>query len=100
MVVIITFIIMKRNYGDGNTVEEYCIPFISWSFYEIIKYWKERKNNSEHCIIAGGLYGVTLNLFDDQNYKFYTDLCRILLYLYIWSTRENIQILKITLYLV
>ena len=30
IVVAITLFAMKINYCDGNTVEEWCIPFISW----------------------------------------------------------------------
>lgn len=96
MVLIITLIIMKRNYGDGNTVEEYCIPFISWSFYEIIKYWKGRKNNSEHCIIAGGLYGVTFGVCLTTRITNFIPICAGILFIFIYLLykKKYINILK------
>ena len=61
IVVLVTLLAMKNNYIDGNTVEEYCLPFISWSTYGIIRYWKQ-KNDEMHDIRWAFLYGVTFGI--------------------------------------
>lgn len=60
-VVLITLLAMKRNYGDGNTVEEYCLPFICWSFYGILNFWKSR-DSEKHSPKWAFLYGLTLGI--------------------------------------
>lgn len=60
-VVFIALIAMKRNYCDGNTVEEYCLPFISWSIYGILCYWKN-ENYLEHDPKWTFLYGLTFGI--------------------------------------
>lgn len=60
-VVLITLLVMKRNYGDGNTVEEYCLPFICWSFYGILNFWKQ-SDNVKHSPKWAFLYGLTLGI--------------------------------------
>lgn len=61
VVVIITLIAMKLNYIDGNTVEEYCIPFISWSIYGIILYCKNA-DKKQHSPKWAFLYGLTFGI--------------------------------------
>lgn len=60
-VVMIALIAMKRNYCDGNTVEEWCIPFISWSFYGIIRYYKNI-DKKQHDMKWAFLYGLTFGI--------------------------------------
>ena len=47
---------IKYNYIDGNTVEEWCLPFLLYSFYLILKYFKQEKS----CNPSNGLvFGLT-----------------------------------------
>ena len=61
VVVMITLVAMKLNYVDGNTVEEYCIPFISWSIYEIILYYKN-VDQELHSPKRAFFYGLTFGI--------------------------------------
>ena len=61
MVVIITLFLMKLNYCDGNSVEEYCLPFISWSLFGIIRFWK-CKDMQNHNPKWAFVYGLTLGV--------------------------------------
>ncbi len=61
LVVFATFAFMKQNYVDGNTVEEYCLPFISWSFYYILKYLRDGKVR-EHDYKVSLIYGMTVGV--------------------------------------
>lgn len=40
MTCLMALICTKLNYVEGNTVEEYCVPFIAWSLYGITKWFK------------------------------------------------------------
>ena len=40
VIIILTLISIKLNYKEGNNVEDYCLPFIIWSFYYIIRYFR------------------------------------------------------------
>lgn len=35
-------------FSDGNTTEEFSMPFLVWSLYGILKYWKSRKTDKSH----------------------------------------------------
>lgn len=73
VVVIITLIAMKRNYWEGNTVEEWCIPFISWSFYGIIQYYKDIDKNTHTRSEMGVFVWINIwNLLFDKNNKLYS----------------------------
>lgn len=56
--VIISLIAMKVNYVEGNTVEEFCLPFICWSIYGIIIYLRNR-NFEQHSVLWTFFYGIT-----------------------------------------
>lgn len=59
--VIISLIAMKVNYVEGNTVEEFCLPFICWSTYGIITYMKNR-DFKRHSILWAFFYGITAGI--------------------------------------
>ena len=54
----ITLICIKANYIEGNTVEEYCIPFIAWSIYGLLT-WLTDNDIEYHDSKWAFLYGVT-----------------------------------------
>ncbi len=62
IVVIIALLAMKRNYCQGNTVEEYCLPFISWSMLGIIGYFKNIYKVGRHLPKWSFLYGLTFGM--------------------------------------
>ncbi len=55
--VLLSLIAMNFNYMEGNSVEEYCLPFLTWSLYGILKYFQE--NHIEHSWKWAFLYGIT-----------------------------------------
>lgn len=58
IVSILTLICAKANYIEGNTVEEYCVPFIAWSLYGILK-WLTCGEYGPHEAKWAFLYGTT-----------------------------------------
>lgn len=49
--------VIKINYTTGNTVEEICLPFLGWSTYGLLRYFK--KKDIEHPIWWAFFYGIT-----------------------------------------
>lgn len=43
--VLLTLLFSRFNYWEGNTVEEYCLPFLAWSLYTIILYIRNPKED-------------------------------------------------------
>ena len=60
--IIISLIVMKRNYVDGNSVEEYCIPFITWSLVGFFMQEQELKKFNKISYRWTFLYGVTFGI--------------------------------------
>lgn len=59
--VTISLIAMKYNYVEGNSVEEYCLPFLCWSMYGLLKwYWGGKYK--EHSYRWAILYGITAGI--------------------------------------
>ena len=56
-IVFITLCSMKYNYVEGNSVEEYCLPFIVWSTYGIVKWFMS--DRKRHKLKWSCLYGIT-----------------------------------------
>ena len=56
-IVFITLCSMKYNYVEGNSVEEYCLPFIVWSTYGIVKWFMS--DRKRHKFKWSCLYGIT-----------------------------------------
>jgi hypothetical protein len=56
--VVITLIVMKINYAEGNSVEEYCLPFLIWSVYGLSS-WFKLGGQREHNWHWSVLYGIT-----------------------------------------
>lgn len=60
IVVLISLIIYKRNYVDGNGVEEYCLPLIAVStYYQIRFFYHKFKEHSPHIAV---FYGITFGV--------------------------------------
>ena len=57
---VITLVLMKNNYQEGNSVEEYCLPFLFWSAYGLIKYYEE--DVDEHKSFFSLIYGLTFGI--------------------------------------
>lgn len=55
-VVVFLFAVL-RNYHEGNSVEEYCLPFLVWSLYGITKWFMGKRE--EHNAWWALLYGIT-----------------------------------------
>ena len=55
--VFITLCCMKWNYVEGNSVEEYCLPFLIWSTYGLVRWYNSERRN--HDIRWTVLYGMT-----------------------------------------
>lgn len=95
IVVAITLFAMKINYCDGNTVEEWCIPFISWSLYGIIRYWKDYTNR-EHNPKWSFLYGLTFGICFLTRITNFLPLCAGIFYiiLYLLYKKQYGNIMK------
>lgn len=55
--VLIAMVLMLLNYVQGNTVEEYCLPFLTWSLYGLLLFFYG--NQSCHDWRWALLYGAT-----------------------------------------
>lgn len=54
---------MYYIYEGGDMTEEYCLPFLMWSLYYIVKYLKgEGKKKEEHPVGSALLYGICLGI--------------------------------------
>ncbi len=58
--VCLSLILMRNNYSSGNTVEEYCIPFLCWSAFFLLKYLYRQE--SIHHYRCSFFYGITLGI--------------------------------------
>lgn len=56
----IALIFLKVNYSEGNSVEEYCLPFITTSSYYQIKFFYQ--HSDEHSPLAALLYGLSIGV--------------------------------------
>lgn len=61
--ILVSLIVLQACYCNGNSVEEYCLPFITSSVYFQVKYLSEyasdKKSNVYHNPWIAFLYGVT-----------------------------------------
>ena len=55
---------VKVDYEQGNTVEEYCLPFIVWSVYFLFRYFAERREKGprDHEPKLAFFYGITASV--------------------------------------
>jgi len=60
VVSLLCLIALKLNYGDGNYVEEYCMPFISFSVYFQMKFFYQKQE--EHSPYAAAFYGLSFGV--------------------------------------
>lgn len=60
LIVFLAITFLRHNYMDGNSVEEYCLPFLGWSFYGIWKYFDS--DMEEHPAWWGFIYGCTVGV--------------------------------------
>jgi len=60
IVVVISLIIYKRNYVEGNCVEEYCLPFLAVSTYFQMKflYCKDKRHSPYVAMFYGIAFGI------------------------------------------
>lgn len=56
ILITITLLASLQNYNEGDTVEEYCVPFLCWSLYGLMKWYKNQGNHSAKWAL---LYGIT-----------------------------------------
>lgn len=56
----IALIFLKLNYSEGNSVEEYCLPFITVSSYYQLRFFYQRSDT--HPPLAALWYGMTLGV--------------------------------------
>lgn len=61
MTCLVALICTKLNYVEGNTVEEYCIPFIAWSLYGVTK-WFKGEDHALHDPMWAFVYGLTFGV--------------------------------------
>lgn len=61
MTCLMALICTKLNYVEGNTVEEYCVPFIAWSLYGIAK-WFKGEDHALHDPMWAFVYGLTFGV--------------------------------------
>ena len=59
-VVVISMVIYKRNYNEGNSVEEYCLPFLAVSIYFQMKFLYHKLQ--QHSPYAAVFYGITFGI--------------------------------------
>ena len=84
LVVLITLLAMKRNYCSGNTVEEYCLPFISWSMLGIINYMKNIYREGYHSPKWSFLYGFTFGICFLTRITNFIPLCMGILFIIVY----------------
>ena len=60
IVVIVSMILYKRNYMDGNSVEEYCLPFLIVSLCFMMKFLYQKLQ--QHSPYATVFYGITFGI--------------------------------------
>lgn len=60
--VLLSLSFLKIVYLNGNTVEEYCLPFIGFSIYYIVSYLSNDSVNTDHPARYAFLYGVTFSV--------------------------------------
>lgn len=60
IVVVISLIVYKRNYVEGNCVEEYCLPFLAVSTYFQMRfiYRKEKQHSPYVAMFYGTAFGI------------------------------------------
>lgn len=58
---LLSLLSMKANYSEGNSVEEYCVPFICWSMYGLLKYYLKHRGK-QHDFRWAFFYGVTFGI--------------------------------------
>ena len=84
LVVLVTLLAMKRNYCSGNTVEEYCLPFISWSMLGIINYMKNIYREGYHSPKWSFLYGFTFGICFLTRITNFIPLCMGILFIIVY----------------
>ncbi len=57
LVSILSLLALQNNYNSGNTVDEYCLPFICWSYYGFVLWF--RSERTMHPARWSFLYGCT-----------------------------------------
>lgn len=91
--VILTFVsllILNIYFGAGNFTEEYCFPFLLWSFYFAIKYLRNEKVKSiEHKPIYSLLYGITFMICALTRITNAIPLCIIIIIGFVVMIREK-----------
>ncbi len=80
--VFITLILMRNNYAEGNSVEEYCLPFICWSAYFLLRDLCSTDNFFDYRL--GFLYGITAGICFLTRITNFIPLCGMLL-IYIFT---------------
>lgn len=73
---------MKRNYVEGNTVEEYCLPFLCWSVFAMLLWFRGKRE--DHPWPAAFLYGVTAGVCLMTRMTNVVPLCGGILVISIW----------------
>lgn len=56
---LLSLIFLSRSYADGNSVQEYALPFLSASTYYIVKFLIGPQHKKEHSPKRAVLYGVS-----------------------------------------
>ena len=60
IIITIIALLLNRIYFAGNMTEDYCIPFLVWSMYFVVKYFKcDIDNDIEHNVKYAFFYGIT-----------------------------------------
>ncbi|SDH59196.1 Dolichyl-phosphate-mannose-protein mannosyltransferase [Pseudobutyrivibrio sp. 49] len=62
LITVLTILLMKINYINGDTVEEFCMPFINWTVYGLMKYYKSASEEKNHYYSWAFLYGITIGI--------------------------------------
>lgn len=51
-------VLLKLNYVDGDSVEEYCLPYLVWTSFYLVQYVKQKEGI--HRLSWSFLYGITI----------------------------------------
>lgn len=73
-----TLVAMTTNYAEGNSVEEWCIPFICFSMYGMMKYYFINRGKRHNALWAL-LYGFTAGICFLTRITNYIALCAMLI---------------------
>lgn len=87
---IFCLLVFNVYFSEGNLTEEYCLPFLIWSFYFSIKYLRNKKSEEqEHKSMYAFLYGITFMICALTRLTNALPLCTMIIILFVVMVRKK-----------